>query len=84
MAKSGREPVKNKQGKKEQPKKSLLSRAGKFLREVRNELRKVNWPSRKELMAYTGVVLVTVLIVATFIGVVDLIFSRIISIIILR
>lgn len=29
-----------------------------FLREVRTELRKVNWPNRKELVTYTIVVLV--------------------------
>ena len=62
----------------------LLGRIKKFLREVRNELRKVNWPSRKELMAYTAVVLVTVFLVATFIGIVDLIFSRVISALILQ
>lgn len=65
-------------------KKNLFARLKKFLKEVRNELRKVNWPNRKELTAYTGVVLVTVLIVATYIGIVDLLFSRIISFFILR
>ena len=31
-----------------------------FLKQVRGELRKVNWPTRKELLAYTMVVLVAV------------------------
>ena len=30
-----------------------------FLREVRSELRKVAWPSRREVSSYTAVVLVT-------------------------
>ena len=30
-----------------------------FLKEVRQELRKVNWPSRDEVISYTAVVLVT-------------------------
>ena len=41
------------------------------------ELRKVAWPSRKEVVNYTIVVIVTVLIVAAFIGVVDFVVSRI-------
>ncbi len=84
MAKQNKQNQPNKQNKKSNTKPSFFARAKRFLREVRNELRKVNWPNRKELMAYTAVVLVTVFIVATFIGVVDLIFSRIISAIILR
>ncbi|MGH3665310.1 MAG: preprotein translocase subunit SecE, partial [Egibacteraceae bacterium] len=33
---------------------------GQFLREVRAELRKVAWPSRRELLSYSLVVLVSV------------------------
>lgn len=51
----------------------------KYLREVRAELRKVNWPNFQELTSYTTVVLVTVLIVAAFIGVVDLVVSQIVA-----
>lgn len=39
----------------------------KFFRNVMAELRKVNWPSRKELTTYTIVVIVTVLVVAAII-----------------
>lgn len=39
-----------------------------FLREVRAELRKVNWPSRKELVTYTIVVLV---VTAVLVGIVS-------------
>ncbi len=84
MAKQSKANKAGKQNKQGKPRPNLINRASRFLREVRNELRKVNWPNRKELMAYTVVVLVTVFIVTTFIGVVDLIFSRIISAIILR
>ena len=51
----------------------------KFLREVRSEMRKVAWPNRKELVAYTTVVLVTVFIVAAYIGIVDVVVSEILS-----
>lgn len=53
------------------------NRVGKFVREVRAELRKVNWPNRRELFTYTTVVIVTVLVMAAFIGVVDLVVSQI-------
>lgn len=57
--------------------KPVMERMGKFLREVRAELRKVVWPNRKELTTYTLVVIVSVAIIAVFIGVVDIAFSEI-------
>jgi preprotein translocase subunit SecE len=42
-----------------------------FLREVKTELKKVTWPSRKDTLAATAVVLVAVFIIAFFLGVVD-------------
>lgn len=55
------------------------ARVGKFIREVRSELRKVAWPNRKELVTYTIVVLATVAIVSVFLGVVDLIVYELLS-----
>lgn len=43
-----------------------------FLREVKAELKKVTWPSRKQTFGSTVVVLVLVMIVALFLGVVDM------------
>ena len=42
-----------------------------FLREARLELKKVKWPTRKELLAATAVVIVLVLFVAFFLGLID-------------
>ncbi len=47
-----------------------------FIREVIAELRKVIWPTRKELTAYTGVVIVFVLIMAGIIALMDFVFGR--------
>ena len=47
----------------------------KFLREVKGELKKVTWPTRQQLIAYTGVVLVAVIIASALIGLFDGIFS---------
>ncbi len=52
-----------------------------FLREVRNELSKVVWPTRREATGMTGVVLVFVLIVSFFLGIIDFGLSSLVRII---
>ncbi|HWP49696.1 MAG TPA: preprotein translocase subunit SecE [Candidatus Limnocylindrales bacterium] len=47
-----------------------------FLQEVRNELKRISWPSRKEVIGATTVVIVTTLFMGLFLGVIDLILSR--------
>ena len=42
-----------------------------FLRESRMELKKVKWPTRKELLASTTIVLFLVLLVSLFLGLID-------------
>jgi preprotein translocase subunit SecE len=42
-----------------------------FFHEVKAELKKVSWPTRKETIASTSVVLVIVFIIAFFLFVVD-------------
>ena len=42
-----------------------------FIKEVQVEFSKISWPSRAELRDSTVVVILTVVIVAAFIGVVD-------------
>ena len=50
---------------------SLWAKAVQFLREVKIELKKVTWPSKKETMASTVVVIILVMIVSAFLGLVD-------------
>ncbi|MDD5205192.1 MAG: preprotein translocase subunit SecE, partial [Desulfobacterales bacterium] len=45
--------------------------AGQFLRESRTELKKVKWPTRKELLASTAAVIVLVLVVSLYLGLID-------------
>jgi preprotein translocase subunit SecE len=49
-----------------------------FLKEVRQELKKVAWPSRKELVGYTIVVLVAVVFMTTLVFGMDLTFSKVV------
>lgn len=44
---------------------------GKFLREVRTELKKVHWPTKKELADYTATVLLTVTVLSVLIFAID-------------
>jgi preprotein translocase subunit SecE len=49
---------------------------GEFVKQIRAELRKVNWPTRKELFAYTTVVLFTVVFLTAMVFGMDLSFSK--------
>jgi preprotein translocase subunit SecE len=62
---------------------AAVSEAGgrlpRFLREVRVEMGKVTWPARPELIQATMVVLVAIAIAAIYIGLWDLIWSQLVS-----
>jgi preprotein translocase subunit SecE len=51
--------------------KTYIDKGLQFLREVKVELKKVTWPSRKQTMGSTVVVLVIVTIISLFLGIVD-------------
>ena len=50
-----------------------------FLGEVTTELKKSAWPTRKELIDSTIVVIVTILILGIFVALADVVFLRIIG-----
>jgi preprotein translocase subunit SecE len=52
------------------------NRARVFLAEVRNELKRVTWPSKKEVYAATIVVILFSIALGTFLWIVDLILDR--------
>lgn len=54
----------------------LFARLSLFIREVIAELRKVIWPTRKELITYTWVVIVFVLIMAGIVALYDFLFTQ--------
>lgn len=57
-----------------------VGRVRGFLREVRIELKKVTWPTRKELIKSTGVVVLAVVIAAAFIGAFDALWNYLVGI----
>jgi preprotein translocase subunit SecE len=56
--------------------KQPVVRLVQFVQEAWTELKKVHWPSRKETQAATVVVLLSVMFVALYLGLVDLVLSR--------
>ncbi|WP_020499514.1 preprotein translocase subunit SecE [Sciscionella marina] len=64
--KKGR-PTPTRDGEVKADKPSVFKRLGRFLREVVAELRKVIWPTRKQMITYFTVVLVFVVVMTAFI-----------------
>jgi preprotein translocase subunit SecE len=54
----------------------IFGRVGRFVREVVAELRKVIWPTRKELLTYTSVVVVFIAVMTSIVVLLDLAFAR--------
>jgi preprotein translocase subunit SecE len=57
---------------------SRPARISLFYRQVVAELRKVIWPTRKELVTYTAVVIVFVTVMIAFVSLLDLGFSKLV------
>jgi len=55
-----------------------------FIREAKEELMKVNWPSKKQTLNYTMLVVAVSLAVAGFLGGLDYIFSYILKTFIIK
>jgi preprotein translocase subunit SecE len=60
---------------------SPFAKIKKFIGEVKQELGKVSWSSRQELIGATGVVIAITAILAVFIGIIDLALSKVLSMI---
>ena len=56
----------------------LFARVGLFYRQVLSELKKVVWPTRKQLSTYTAVVLVFVLFIIAVVSLLDLVLTKIV------
>lgn len=50
-----------------------------FFLEAKGELTKVNWPNRQELVRYTVLVVAISLVVAVFLGLLDVLFSYLVE-----
>lgn len=57
----------------------MLAKARDFLMEVKVEVKKVTWPTRKEAIGGTMVVLVVVFLVSLYLGIIDTLLSKIVE-----
>ena len=69
-AKAGSEKA-EKAKKDKQSKPGIFERVGKWLKEMKSELKKVQWPSRKQTINNTMVVIACVVVVGIFIWIFD-------------
>ncbi|WP_321494142.1 preprotein translocase subunit SecE [uncultured Desulfobacter sp.] len=60
---------------------TFITRAMEFFREVKVELKKVIWPTRKQTTGTTVVVIIFVFIVAVFLGIFDYSLSRLVQVV---
>lgn len=58
------------------PVKQYWAQSKDFLSEAVQELKKVTWPSRKETLGTTGVVLILVFFIGAYLGLVDFLLSH--------
>lgn len=63
---------------------SFLETITEFLKEVRLEVKKVNWPTKEDVWQYTVIVVVFSAVVALYLGGVDAIFTATLNKIIIR
>jgi preprotein translocase subunit SecE len=60
---------------------SLFQRVNRFLREVWAELRKVVWPTQKQMVTYTTVVLIFVIFMVGLVFLLDLAFNEVVALV---
>ncbi len=70
------ERAKKKRGDRAQPQKKERVGIRQYFREVRQELKKVAWPSREELTTYTVVVFAVTTVITLFVFGLDWAFSK--------
>jgi preprotein translocase subunit SecE len=58
------------------------NRISRFLRETRSELRKVVWPTRREAVNMTAIVLGVTVLMAAGLGIVDWLFTELFALVV--
>ena len=53
-----------------------MSKITEYFKETKSEFKHVNWPSKKQTVFYTVIVLVLSVLIAYFLGVFDFIFTQ--------
>jgi preprotein translocase subunit SecE len=59
--------------------KLIMNRAMQFLSQAKAELKKVTWPTRKQTLASTAVVLAIVIVMAIYLGIIDFVLAKLVK-----
>ncbi len=59
--------------------KRIFQKVKQFLSEAKTELKKVTWPSPRQTLASTSVVIIIVFIVAIYLGIVDYVLAKLVK-----
>jgi preprotein translocase subunit SecE len=59
--------------------KIIIQKVTQFLKEAKVELKKVVWPTRKQTMASTAVVIIIVFIVSIYLGIIDFVLAKLVK-----
>jgi preprotein translocase subunit SecE len=59
----------------------VLAKVRSFIEEVKTELGKVTWPSRKETLATTWVVVVIIFLISLYLGACDVVLAKLMKLI---
>ena len=59
----------------------VLDSIERYFKETIGELRKVSWPTRKEALGLTAIVLVVLFVMSMYLGLLDFIFTRLFALI---
>ena len=62
----------------------MANKVAGFFNDIKLEMQKVSWPTKDELIGSTIVVIVSLAILALFIGICDVVLSKIVNIVMTR
>lgn len=57
----------------------MFNKAITFLKEVRTEMKKINWPTREQTVRYTLIIIGISAVVAAFLGALDFVFISLLN-----
>ncbi len=59
----------------------FVKKTGKFIRDCKGEIKKIVWPTPKNVFKNVGVVLVTIIVLALFIFLLDTVFMNLLGLV---
>lgn len=64
-------------------KQSLFGRIAKYFKEVKSEIKKVIWPTKKQVVNNTAIVILAIAVIGAIIWILDIVFKWVLSFVII-